>query len=87
MGIWALSLRMKRPYVISGFRREITENFALLGYYAASGGDFSRTFRDNLLVPTSGFKNPDNKKGLLSTDYGTDRLSRNVGKELPLLAA
>jgi len=41
--------------VISGFRREIDENCALLGYYTAN----------NL----------------------TDRLSRNVDKKLPLLAA
>jgi hypothetical protein len=44
--------------VISGFRREVTENCALLGYYAVSSGNFLPTFRDNLSVPTSGFKNP-----------------------------
>ena len=44
--------------MIPGFRRESDENFALLGYYAASGGNFLPTFRDNLSVPSSGFENP-----------------------------
>ena len=30
----------------------------LLGYYEASSGNFSPTFRDNLLVPSSGFRYP-----------------------------
>jgi len=55
------------------------ENCALLGYYAASSDNLLLTFRDNLSVPSSGFKNP--------FQDGTDRLSRNVGKKLPLLAA
>jgi hypothetical protein len=44
--------------VISGFRREVAENCALLGYYSASSGNFLPTFRDNLSVQSSGFKNP-----------------------------
>jgi len=44
--------------VISGFRREVDENCALLGYYAASSGNFLPTFRNNLSFPSSGFKNP-----------------------------
>ena len=36
----------------------ILENCALLGYYAASSGNFLPTFRDNVSVPSSGFKNP-----------------------------
>jgi hypothetical protein len=43
--------------VISGFRREVAENCALQGYYAASSDNFLLTFRDNLSVPSSGFKN------------------------------
>jgi len=35
--------------VISGFRREVDKNCALLGYYAASCGNFLLTFRDNIL--------------------------------------
>jgi hypothetical protein len=61
--------------VISRFCREV-ENYALLGYYAASSGNSSPTFRDYLSVPFWRVKVED----------GADRLSRNVGKELPLLA-
>jgi hypothetical protein len=48
--------------VISGFRREVAENCTLLGYYAASSGISLPTFRENLLVTSSGFKNPKKKK-------------------------
>jgi len=68
--------------MISGFRLEVAGNCALLGYYAESSGNFLLTFRDNLPVPSSGFKNP-----FLNPEDGTDRLFRNVGKRLPLLAA
>ena len=43
--------------MILGFRRKVAENCALLGYYAASSENFLPTFRDNLSVPNSGFKN------------------------------
>ena len=39
--------------LISGFRREVDDNCALLAYYAASSGNFLATFRDSLSVPTS----------------------------------
>ena len=70
--------------MISGFRREIDENCALLGYHAASGGNFLLTFQDSL----SGVKNPVllDDFGFLSLEDGTDKLSRNVGKELLLHA-
>ena len=58
--------------VISGFRHEVEENCAVLGYYGASSGNFLPMFRDNLSVDPS--------KVL---EYGTDRLSRNVCKKLP----
>jgi len=35
---------------------EVDEKCALLGYYAANSGHFLPTFRDNLLVPSSGAK-------------------------------
>jgi len=63
--------------IISGFRREVGENSAFLGYCAGSSCNFLPTFRDNLLVPYFQF---------LTLEDGTDKLSRNVGKELPLLA-
>jgi hypothetical protein len=43
--------------VIADFRSEADEKCALLGYYAASSGNLLPTFRDNLSVPSSGFKN------------------------------
>ena len=42
--------------VISGFRREVDGNRALLGYYAAISGSFLPTFRENLSVPSSRVK-------------------------------
>jgi len=42
--------------LISGLRREVAVNFAFLGCYAASRGNFLPTFRDNLSVLSSGFK-------------------------------
>jgi len=59
--------------VISGFRREVNENYTLLRYYTGSSGNFLPTFRNNLWFPSSGHK-------LLAPDDGIDRLSRNVGK-------
>jgi len=61
--------------VISGLRLEVDENCALLGYKAACSGSYLPTSKDNLSDP------------FLIPDDGTDRLSRNVGNELPLLAA
>ena len=43
--------------MISDFRREVDENRALLGRYAASGGNLLHTLRDNLSGPSSGVKN------------------------------
>ena len=39
--------------VFSGFRREVAENCALLGYYTASSHNFLLTFQNNLSVPSS----------------------------------
>ena len=55
-----------------GFRREVDENWALLGYYAASSGNFLPTFRDILWVPvnqTSRISNklPSNIVAVIST--------------------
>jgi hypothetical protein len=75
--------------VISGFRRDADEICALLGYKAASRGNFLPTFRDNVSVPSSRVKNSKTPRFLdiLTLDDGTDTLSRNVGKGLPLDAA
>jgi hypothetical protein len=63
--------------VNAGFCSEVDKHCVLLGCYAASGGNFLPTFRDNLSVPSSG----------LNPDDGTDRLSRNIGKKLTLLVS
>ena len=62
-----------RSWRDSGLRRKVEQNCALLGYYAASSGNSLPTFRDSVSV--------------LTPENGTDMLSRNTGKELPLLAA
>jgi hypothetical protein len=59
---------------ISGIEVQI---YPLLGYYAESCRNFFPTFRDNVSVLYS----------LLTHEDGTDTLSRNVGKQLPLDAA
>jgi len=67
--------------VISGMRREVDGNYALLDYYAASSGNFLRTFRELSRTKNVLFF------GFLTLEDGTVMLSRNVGKELPLFAA
>ena len=66
--------------LIAGFLR------VLLGYYAASSGHFLPTFRDKLAAPSLGDKNR-KPFGFPTHEGGNDRLSRNVHKKLPLLAA
>ena len=44
--------------VKSGFRREVDENCAILGYCAAGSGNSLPTFQDNLSAPSSNAKNP-----------------------------
>jgi hypothetical protein len=70
--------------VISVFRREVDENSVFLGYYAAGDGNSVPTNPDNYLVPSSGVKKQKKKKP--TPEDGTCRMSRNVSKELPLLA-
>jgi len=65
-------------YVISSFRREVYENCSVLRYYAACSGN-TLTFRDNLSVPSS--------SSILGLKDWTNRLSRNVGRELLQYAA
>ena len=38
---------------ISGFRREVDEHCALMGYYEARSGNCLATFRYNISVPSS----------------------------------
>jgi hypothetical protein len=39
--------------VISGFRRDVAEICALLGYYTALSDSFIPTFRENISMPSS----------------------------------
>ena len=48
--------RGQAEFGISGLHRHVDEIWALLGYYAASGGDPLPTFRDNLSVQSSRVK-------------------------------
>jgi hypothetical protein len=57
------------------------ENCDLLSYYTANSGNSLATFRNNPSVSSSRVKKS------LSLEDKTDNLSRNVGKELPLLSA
>jgi hypothetical protein len=52
------------------------ENCVPLDYNVESSGSFLLTFRDKVSAPYSGEVSPED---------GTDKLSRNVGKKLPLL--
>jgi hypothetical protein len=73
--------------VISGFRHDVAEILALLGYYAALSGSCVPTFRDSLSVPFSRakkFKKKTEKKGF-SLDFLTH--GADVGSELLLSAA
>lgn len=69
--------------VVSGFRRHVDDNGALLVHYAKGGVNCLRTFRYNLAVPSSRVKNV----GFLTLEDGSDRSHRNVRKKLHLLAA
>jgi hypothetical protein len=51
--------------VISGFRHNVDEMCALLGYYAALCGSSVPTFRDNLSVPSSRVKKSKKKATFL----------------------
>jgi hypothetical protein len=72
--------------VISGCRRDVHDICALRGYYTAFSGNPLLTLLDNASVPTSRVKKF-KKKSFFTLEEGTDTLSRNVGKGLPLDAA
>ena len=63
-------IRTSRNVLISGFRRELADSCALLGYYAANSGNFLSTFRENLSLLSSGFQNPQESKDSLSLRMG-----------------
>ena len=74
--------------MISVFAGEVGDVCILLACYVASSSNFLPTFRDNLSVQSSRVKKSiDDILGFLALEDVTDRLSRNVGKKLPLDAA
>jgi hypothetical protein len=58
----------------SGFRRDVHEIWALLGYYVASSGQH--------IGPI--LKDQEIQEDFLTHEDGTDTLSQNVAKGLPL---
>ena len=82
--------------MISGYRRKVDETYAVLGYYVASSGNILPTFLDTVSVPSSGDKEshpwPLKMKPVgcsetsVTPEDETDRVFRNVGNILPLLA-
>ena len=62
-----------KPNQTNKIQKTNSRNCILLGYYAASSGNFLPTFRDNLSVPSSGFE-------ILNPEDGNDRLFWNAGK-------
>jgi hypothetical protein len=65
--------------LINNFKNE---NHTLLGYYAISSGNFLPMFQDKLSVGLIV-----KKSKFLTLEDRADRLSYNIGKKLPLLAA
>ena len=63
------------------FCRGVNDICALLGFYAAQSGRFLLTLRHNLSVPFSRLKLT------LTKGDGTDKLSRNVRKQVPFYGA
>jgi hypothetical protein len=72
--IWA-SVHFSISFILQNFRHNLfSEICALIGRYATSSGNPLPTFRDSI-------------SGLLTLEDGTDTLSLNVGKGLPLNVA
>ena len=76
------SLIPSSVFALSWMNKTRPENCGLLGSYAASSSNILQTFRDNISVPSTGFKNR-----FLNPGDGTYRLSRNVGMKLLLFTA
>jgi hypothetical protein len=51
-------MRARTHYSFIDFLRDVDETCGLLGYYAASCGNCSPTFRDNVSAPSSRVKSP-----------------------------
>jgi hypothetical protein len=60
----------------------IADFCARLGYYEACSVNYLQMSEDTLSVPSSTGKNP----GFLNIEDGTDRISRNLARVLPVHA-
>jgi len=72
--------------VISGFRHDADELCALMASYAPLFGNSVPVFRDTLSIPFSRVRLPKRNLNYLTSINGTDRLSLNVGTDLPIQA-
>ena len=63
-GVDMFSVQANKQSVISGFRRDVDESCALLGYYAASSDHPLPTFQDNVSVPSSRVKKKLQRDGI-----------------------
>jgi len=77
---WAITQRLL-VFLTDVSRKTIGPTFKGQEYHSASSGISLPTFRDNLSVRSSRVKNL-----FLTNEDGNDRLPRNVGKAMPLLA-
>jgi len=64
---------------------KVDENYAVLGCYTVNSDDSLPTFQDNLSILSSEVKNAN--PSFLTLENRAERLPRNIGRELPLLAA
>jgi len=65
---------------------KVDKNCDILGYYAASSDKFLNDVSGQHIIPIFKFKNLFTI-AIFTFDDGTDSLSQNVGRELPLVAA
>jgi hypothetical protein len=70
--------RRLNQILVSGFRRDVDEICALLGYYSASCGKCLPTFRENVSVPSSRVKSPSRKERKPAT-YNVDSIWEGAG--------
>ena len=74
----------KNTRVISGFRSDVDENCALLGYYVASSGNSLPTFRDNLSIPSSRVENGCHATSVRNYHYSLRKTSEQRSSLLKL---
>jgi hypothetical protein len=87
---WSLFIKEHKDRMFSSGKNIIPEeNCAILSSYAASSGNVLPTFGDNISILPSWVKIQKENLifGFLTVEDENDSMSRNVGKDLPPLAA